>query len=80
MMRRPSSSPFDPLLRPRRTDLVPSPEFGFWRVHYSPRGKVEPGITGLLAEIGTYVMHLELFFFYARPLSHRASYLLARDC
>jgi len=39
-----------------------SPEFGFWRVHYSPRGKVEPGITGLLAEIGTYVMRFELFF------------------
>jgi len=47
---------------PSRPPFTPSTcwfslRFGFWRIHYKPRGKFELGITGLLAEIGTYVMH-----------------------
>lgn len=53
-------SPFYPPFTPPTCWF--SPGFGFWRVYYPPWGKFEPGITGLLAEIGTYVMYPELFF------------------
>lgn len=56
-----------------------SPRFDFWRVHYLPRGKVEPGITGLLAEIGIYVIHF-LFFFSIHSLFHPASCRSTRNC
>jgi len=61
---------------PSRPPFTPSTcwfslRFGFWRIHYKPRGKFELGITGLLAEIGTYVMRPVLRAILVAGLLHR---------